>query len=296
MKKIVYLLFLSIPVLSAAQTRTGKIFGQVLTAQGPAEFANVRLLVAKDSSFVTGITSGLDGRFELQVEADGEYLLSVASVGYKTLHSGMLKAGPRFPAVQATGLDLIADNRMLKEVAVVAAVPFVETSADKTVLNVENSVVSAGASALEILQKAPGVSIDKDDRVSLKGRSGVVVMINGKPTALSAGDLGAMLRAMNASTISKVEIITNPSAKYDAAGNSGIINIRTRKTANAGFDGSINAGAGYAKHTLYNGGINLNYQKGRMNIYGNYNHGRSDQFLGIDVNRSVVSGGQTTLF
>lgn len=297
MKKIIYLLLFFIPVLSEAQTRaTGKISGQVTTEQGPAEFVTVRLLKAADSSFVKGIASDLDGRFELQVEADGEYLLSVASVGYKTLHSGILKAGPGFPPVSASGLILIADNKMLKEVAVVAAVPFVETSADKTVLNVENSVVSAGASALEILQKAPGVSIDRDDRVSLKGRSGVVVMVDGKPTTLSTGDLGGMLRAMNASTISKVEIITNPSAKYDAAGNSGIINIKTRKTANAGFNGSINAGAGYAKHTLYNGGINVNYQKGRMNIYGNYNHGRSDPFLSIDVNRSVVSGGQTTLF
>ncbi len=296
MKKLVYLLFLLIPVLTEAQTRTGKIFGQVRTAQGPAEFATVRLLIAKDSSFVKGITTDMDGKFEFYVESDNEYRLNIASIGFKPFHSAILRAGPGFPQVNATGLVLESDNRMLKEVAVVGTVPFVETTADKTVLNVENSVVSAGASVLEILQKAPGVIIDKDDNISLKGRSGVVVMVDGKPTSLSASDLGAMLRSMNAETISKLEIINNPSARYDAAGNSGIINIKTRKSKTAGFNGNVNAGTGYAKNALYNGGINLNYQKGSFNLFGNYNYGRTDRFLGIGVDRSVLYAGQTTLF
>ncbi|HEY1025739.1 MAG TPA: TonB-dependent receptor [Sphingobacteriaceae bacterium] len=298
MKRFIAIACLLLPLALQAQkpATRAKIYGQIHTEQGPAEYVTVRLLAAADSSFVKGMTTDGAGKFEIAAFPYGDYLLSVNSIGYKTHVSKVLKITDASPELQVNNLVLKADAKMLSEVAVVGTVPFIEARADKMVVNVENSVVSAGASALEILQKAPGVIVDKDDNISLKGRSGVVVMIDGKPSYLSAADLGAMLRNMNASAISQMEIISSPSAKYDAAGNSGIINIKTKKNKNEGLNGSITAGGGYAKNALYNGGGNINYRSGKFNWYGNYNYGRNERFLGIGVDRTVAFNQHTTLF
>jgi hypothetical protein len=112
---------------------------------------------------------------------------------------------------------------------VTAKKPFIEQQIDKTIVNVENSVVSAGNTAIEILEKSPGVTVDKDGNISLKGKQNVMVMLDGKPTYMSSSDLANMLRNMQSTQLDKIEIMTNPPAKYDAAGNAGVINIRLKK-------------------------------------------------------------------
>lgn len=298
MKRIMITASLLLPALVYAQSNSGttKMYGQILTNEGPAEYATVRLLAAKDSSFVKGMTSDASGKFEFSQLAPGDYLLSVNSIGYRLLYSKPIKASAEKAEIQITDLVLKADSKMLKEVAVVSTVPFIETHSDKTVMNVENSVVASGSTALELLQKAPGVILDKDDNISLKGKQGVVVMIDGKSSHLSAADLANMLRSMNANEISQLEIISNPSAKYDAAGNAGIINIKTRKLKKQGFNGSIIAGAGYAQQSLYNGGINLNSRQGKFNVFGNYNYSRDGRDIGIGIDRYVTNDQVTTLF
>src|SRR6185295_10211176 len=121
--------------------------------------------------------------------------------------------------------------------------PFIETKIDKTVVNVESSPSSAGATAMEILEKSPGITVDNDGNISLRGKAGVIIMMDGKPTYLSATDLASLLKNMPASALDQIEIMTNPSSKFDASGNSGVINIKTKKGKTDGFNGSIMFGA-----------------------------------------------------
>ncbi len=298
MKRIITIALMLVPMLMYAQTKPGtsRIYGQVKTDQGPAEYVTVRLLAAKDSSFVKGMTSDGAGNFDFAALPYDSYLLSVSSIGFKPVSSSRVNTTAEAPEIQVKDLMLVADSKTLKEVAVVSTVPFIETKSDMTVLNVENSVVSTGSTALEVLQKAPGVILDKDENISLKGKSGVVVMIDGKPSHLSAGDLAAMLRNMSANEISQMEIISNPSAKYDAAGNSGIINIKTKKLKNQGLNGTITAGTGYAEKSLYNGGVNLNYRAGKFNFFGNYNYSHNNRSANLGIDRYVTSNQTTMLF
>ena len=160
----------------------------------------------------------------------------------------------------------------LKEVTVVSRKPVIEMRADKTILNVEGSVNAVGQDALELLRKSPGVLVDKDDNISLSGKNGVQVYIDGRPTPLSGKDLSNYLKTIQSSQIEAIEIITNPSAKYDAAGNAGIINIRLKKNKSFGTNGSINAGYNIGTYPKYNGGFALNHRNKKINVFGNYNY------------------------
>jgi outer membrane receptor protein involved in Fe transport len=165
-------------------------------------------------------------------------------------------------------------------VTVTAKKPFIEARPDKTIVNVDASPTSAGATVLELLEKSPGITVDNDGNISLRGKAGVIIMIDGKPTYLSSTDLANLLKNMPASQLEQIEIMTNPSAKYDASGNSGIINIKTKKGRGAGFNGSIMAGittsffktgdALYVTPKSQNS-INFNYRKNKWNFFGNYN-------------------------
>lgn len=143
---------------------------------------------------------------------------------------------------------------------------------NKMTLNVENSILAEGNTALELLERAPGVKIDSDGKISLKGRTGVNIMMNGKMTYLSATELATLLKATNSSSISKIEIMNNPSSKYDAAGNAGIINIVMKKSLAGGLNGSVNFNGGAGRNARYGSGFNLNYRTSKINLYGNYNY------------------------
>jgi TonB-dependent Receptor Plug Domain. len=139
---------------------------------------------------------------------------------------------------------LIERTEALKSVTVSATRPLIEQKIDRMVVNVDAFVSNAGANALEVLEKTPGVQVDKDGNISLKGKQGVVVMLDGRPAYLSGAELANLLKGMQASQLEQIEVMTNPPAKYDAAGNSGIINIKTKKNKLKGFNGSLTAGVG----------------------------------------------------
>jgi len=160
----------------------------------------------------------------------------------------------------------------LKGVTVTTKKPIVEVKADRTILNVEGTINSTGTDALELLRKSPGVTVDKDDNISLSGKNGVQVYIDGKPTPLSGSDLANYLKSLQSSQIESIELITNPSAKYEAAGNAGIINIRLKKNKTFGANGSVNAGWNIGTYAKYNTGIALNYRNKKFNLFGNYNY------------------------
>ena len=169
----------------------------------------------------------------------------------------------------------------MNAVVVTAKKPIIEVKPDKLVFNVESSINATGSNALELLQKSPGVVVDKDDNIQLSGKNGVKIYIDGKPSPLAGTDLAAYLRGLNSSDIEAIEIITNPSARYDAEGNAGIINIRLKKNKNYGANGNITGGYGIGIYSKYNGGGSLNYRNSKVNLFSNfsaYNNLNANQF------------------
>ena len=296
MKKL-FFLFASLLFLSSFEIiAQGKISGQIIDDKNKiVEFANVILLKAKDSTLVKGALSDQNGSFEFEKTPSGEYLVSISQMGYKKFYTPKFSLDSDNPNVKLSNLILSEDSKQLAEVQVVAKKPFIEQQLDKTVINVENSIVSAGSTALEVLEKAPGITVDKDGNISLKGKQNVMVMMDGKPTYMSAGDLANLLRNMQSSSLDKIEIMTNPPAKYDAAGNAGVINIKTKKNQNMGLNGSATVGMGYGFFRSLpkeNGSLNLNYRKGKLNIFGNFSGNNRKNFQINDIKRKFVENGK----
>ncbi|MBD0374590.1 MAG: TonB-dependent receptor [Flavisolibacter sp.] len=281
MRKIIALLLAVCIRFSAdAQTTTGKITGFVKDDKGAGiPSATVSLLTASNAALVKVAITDKAGLYEFLNIREGKYKLSASSVGFKKDSSAVfeLAAGK---TVEVPQITLAAGTTDLANVTVEAKRPFIETKLDKTIVNVEASPGNAGSTALEVLEKSPGVLVNSDGVISLRGKQGVIVMMDGKPTYLSAADLANMLKNMPASALDQIEIMTNPSSKYDASGNSGIINIKTKKGKNDGFNGSVTLGATTSiykpEETLYfmpksQNSFNFNYRKNKINVFGNYN-------------------------
>jgi len=195
-----------------AQTISGRVTDDV--GKG-VEFATVTLLKANDSTLVKGEITDAQGGFSFEKIAFGRFFVRVSQLGYATFSSPVFVLNSETPSIHLRSLALTQAAQNLNEVTVRSTKPFIERQLDKTIVNVENSIVSAGSNALEVLERSPGVVIDQNDNLSLKGKQGVVVMINGKPSVISNQDLANYLRGLPANTLEKIEIITNPSAKYD---------------------------------------------------------------------------------
>ncbi len=237
----------------------------------PLAAANTTLHRSKDSAVVKFTVTNREGIFEFDALNAGEYYVKVSHVGHQptksdpfTLHSNK--------TVELPEITMEKQGTNLENVTVTARKPMIEVKADKMVVNVEGTINAVGNDALELLRKSPGVQLDKDDNISLSGKNGVQVYIDGKPSPLSGSDLTAYLKSLQSSQIETIEIITNPSAKYDAAGNAGIINIRLKKNKSFGTNGSVNAGYNIGVYPKYNGGINLNHRDKGINIFGSYNY------------------------
>jgi len=280
---------------SMAQNGTPKITGHITqSGNRPVEFATVTLLKAQDSSLVKGAIADISGNYEFENVKQGKYLIAAAYIGMTKTYSKSFEVNGS--SVKLGPIDLTTDTKNLKVIEVTAKRPFIEQKADKMVVNVENSIVAAGGTALEVLEKSPGVTVDKDDNIAMKGKGGVVIMIDGKLTNMSSQDVAELLKSMPSSNIDQIELISNPSAKYDAAGNAGIINIKLKKNKNYGTNGNINLGAAYGLTPKWNGGLNLNSRNEKVNLFGsfNYNHRENDQQLGLF--RSGTENGKTTVY
>jgi outer membrane receptor protein involved in Fe transport len=227
----------------------------------------------------------------------GRYIVKASNVGYEKAVSQPFTVTESSPNVTLPQIKLQPNTRSLSTVSVTAAKPLIERKIDRTVMNVENSVLAAGNSAMDILERAPGVNVDKDDNISLKGKQGVTVMINDKLTYLTSAQLATLLRSTDGTTIQSIEIITNPSAKYDASGNSGIINIKLKKNKQTGTNGSITAGVGYGKYGKDNETLQLNHKDGNLNLFGSFSHNDNKRFQDIGIKRIITgSAGETTYF
>lgn len=261
--------------LVAAAGFAQQISGNVKDQQGKAlSGSTVSLLNAKDSSVNKLAVSNNDGHFSFNPIKQGKYLVSVSHVGYAKGYSPVFEfSGAGEANVPAMELGKAAAE--LKGVTVSSKKPMVEVKADRTILNVEGTINATGSDALELLRKAPGVTVDKDDNLSLSGKNGVQVYIDGKQTPLTGADLANYLKSLQSSQIESFEIITNPSAKYEAAGNAGIINIRLKKNKAYGFNGSVYAGWNIATYPKYNTGASLNYRYKKINVFGSFNYNKN---------------------
>jgi outer membrane receptor protein involved in Fe transport len=184
-------------------------------------------------------------------------------------------------------IELAAMSKDLAGVTVTAKRPLVEQRIDRTIVNVDASITNVGTSALEVLEKSPGVSVDRDGNISLKGKEGVMVMVDGRPTQLGGADLANLLRNMSSNQLDQIEIMTNPPARYDAAGTSGIINIKTKKTITAGFNGSVNVAYGQGRYPKTTEGFNFNYRKEKLNLFTNLSHNYLKRFGVLSLDRNI---------
>jgi iron complex outermembrane receptor protein len=190
--------------------------------------------------------------------------------------------------LQLPAQELVLRARELQGVTVTSQKPMVEVKADKTILNVEGTINATGSNALELLRKSPGVLVDKDENLSLSGKNGVQVYIDGRPSPLSGKDLAEYLKTVQSTMIESIELITNPSAKYDAAGNAGIINIKLKKNKAMGTNGSVSAGYNIATYAKYNAGLALNHRNKKVNLFSTYNFNKAIQENNISIFRTVL--------
>lgn len=300
MKKMIPLLmvlsFTTLSFVSQAQTGTGKVTGHVVDgSQKIIASATITLLKATDSSVAKIGAANKDGNFVFEGLAKGRYLVAISAVGHKKAFSDIFDL-PAAGQVDLKTIELVPTARELSAVTVTGRKPLIEQRIDRMVVNVDAAVTNVGATALEVLEKSPGITLDKDGNISLKGKQGVQVFIDGKPSYLSGADLVNLLRNMSATQLDQVEIMTNPPAKYDAAGNSGIINIKTKKNKVKGFNGNVTAGYSQGVYWRTNESLNMNYRNNKFNAFMNYSFNKNNQYQQLDIHRSYkASDGKTVI-
>ena len=277
MKKFFSLLAaITIGMSSFAQSG-GKISGSIKDGgnQKIIDAASVSLLKSKDSALVKVAVTDKDGNFSFENIKDGNYLVLATSIGHVKIYSAAITISAGNSSASVGVLQLIPSDKAMKEVVVSSKKPLIERKIDRTIVNVDASITSTGSTALEVLEKAPGISVDKDGNISLKGKAGVIVYLDGRPSYLSGPDLANMLRNMTASQLDQIEIMTNPPAKYDAAGNAGVINIKTKKNKLFGYNGSITTGYTQGRYARFNEAVSFNYRNKKINFFSNFNYNRN---------------------
>ena len=268
------------------------VYGIVTDAQAkPMTQANVLLLRAKDSAMVKGMVTANNGSFRFENINGGQYLLLLSYTGYDNKYSTPF-------TVQAPGADmgsfaLTASGKSLSDVTVVARKPLFEQKIDRMVVNVRNSITAAGGTALEVLERSPGIVVNRQSNsLSINGKNGVVVMINGKINNMPLSAVMQLLEGMNAANIERIELITTPPANLDAEGNAGYINIVLINNPNQGISGSWSVTAGYGQRETPAASINFNYRHNRINLYGDYSFSRLHRIQLASVYRRVNNQGQ----
>jgi len=291
--KLMPLFFLTVFTLilfnfANAQTTAGKISGSVLDeAKKPLYGATVTLLIAKDSAVVGTQLAKTDGSFSFQNLKNNTYLIEASYIGYKNYRSNAVVVGQQ-NTVNLPAMVLSPSGRTLNEVAVTSQRSYIQQKIDRTVVNVGALISNTGANALEVLEKTPGVQVDADGNITFKGKGGVTVMIDDKPTYLSAANLATYLRSLPSSSLDQIELMDNPPAKYDAAGNAGVINIKTKKNTIRGFHAVASADFAQGYYGRMNESLNLNYRVNKINLFANLAYDQGRNFRRLEIDRTYL--------
>lgn len=256
----------------AVRPAIGILKGQILDAVSnqPIEYSTIALLKMRDSAVAGGTITDPKGNFKVDQIQAGRYNVRVQFMGYETLIIKDVAFKPAEPEVNLGTIKLKASASSLAGVEVTAEREMMVSNLDKKIINVDKSIASIGGSAVDVMQNIPSVSVDADGNVSLRGSDNITILVDGKPTGLAEISSGDLLQQIPASSIESVEIITNPSVRYDPEGTSGIINIVLKKRSLQGLNGMVSFTAGTGDR--YNTSINLNYRKDKFNVFAGYDN------------------------
>lgn len=277
--------YLALAPLAAQAQNRATVSGTVANAAGaPQEYVTLTLHRAADSVVVKTEFTDSKGAFQLAAPAGGRYLVSAAQVGFGRYWSAPFElpaAGLALPAIRlAAGAGTV-----LGPVTVVGRQPIYERRDDRTVVNVAESPLAAGATTLDVLGRAPGVTVGASDQLALRGRQGLLVLLDGKRVPLTGQDLADYLRALPAEQIQSIDLITSPSARYDAQGGAGVIDIKLKKDQRLGTNGSLNASYGRGRYGNFVGGGSLNHSRKNLNLYGTYALNARQYYTQFDFER-----------
>lgn len=302
-KNIYTLLFLLL--ISAGSYAQGTVTGTVYDDhKGALSLATISLLRSQDSTQVKLAQADFSGNYLFPAVAPGTYYISVSMIGYVKKRSNNFVLDSTHLHVKVDDLIVLTDSKSLSQVNIVVKKPLIEQKIDRTTLNIENSILAGGSTVLEIIEKAPGVIVNhQNDEIKLKNKSGVLVMIDGRKNYLSSTDLANLLKSMTSDQVATIDIIANPSAKYDASGNAGIIDIKLKKSKLFGTNGSFSTSVGngivpYGPKDLWRefANLSLNHRTEKWNVYGNVNQYRSADYNETTLNRNVNFNDKTSVF
>lgn len=270
--------------------KIGRATGEVVDANTgePLAYAVVSIINPSDTTIVTGAVTNKDGKFSVKNIPIGKYIIRVKFIGYRSAKNDSLFITPRNPVKDFGTIRLKPQDIATNEVEVTAKRETITSSIDKKVFEVDETVASIGGSATDILQQVPSVSVDMNNSIQLRGSGGVTVLIDGRPSSLTGANRDAVLDNIPANAIERIEVITNPSAKYDAEGMSGIINIVLKKGGMVGFNTTMTGSLG--TRDKYNGSINSNWRSNNVNVFGSYNFRYDDVFNNGSLDRTSEIG------
>lgn len=296
MKSVLFLMFsLFLVSLSAEAIQRPAIHGKVVNHNNePINGASVYLITTTARAILKTAVTNADGAYTIFDYPRGTFIVEATAIGFG-------KGETEIFSVDDSGLGLPViklgpEAKEIETVTVRRELPLIQSTNGKLVMNVENSSVSAGNNAFEVLQRAPGVSVDKDDNISLMGQQGVNVTIDGRPTYMTGEQLATFLKSTDGSQIKSIELSTTRSAKDDAEGAAGVINITLKKNKLEGFNGSFVASAGLGLKFRGNSSINLNYKKNNTTFFSNYSYTDNRTKETLDIMRVIPDGEQKTIF
>ncbi len=262
------------------------------SANQPVSYANILLLNPTDSTIVSGVMASEEGTYSITNFKPGTYIIGVSMIGYKPGWSEPFVIQTPNDHFHNDPIYVERENHQVQDVNVVARKPIYELKIDRMIVNVENSITASGSTVLEVLEKSPGVIVDRqNDNISLAGKSGVMVIINGKQNRMPIAAAMQLLNGMNADNVKHIEIITTPPAKYDAEGDAGIINIVLKKSEDFGTNGSFTLGAGISEREKMNASLNLNHHVNKINFFGTYSVNYNNMRQQFDSYRRYTDNG-----
>ncbi|MCC5917551.1 MAG: carboxypeptidase-like regulatory domain-containing protein [Cryomorphaceae bacterium] len=253
----------------------------------PVSFAHISVFALPDSNRVDGMLSDVEGKFQFSLAA-GNYVLEMSFVGFATTFE-RINIGSK--SVNLGKISMEPSTEGLDEVTVYGAAKLLQSDGEKRTFDVQKTILSEGGTALEVLNTLPSVQVDEEGNLSMRGSGDILIYINGRPTNLSGDDTESILQQFPADAIEKVELITNPSSRYDAQGVGGIINIILKKSQMQGFNGQVNTSIG--TRNKYTAGVNANYRKGRFNLNVGYSYQYRQLFMESESFRTNRMGGQS---
>jgi len=279
-----------LPKVKSGISLNGKIIEK--GSNKPVEFVTVKLVVKADSTFFSGCITDAAGSFSLKNIPINDYYVEYSSIGFKPSRSKPFNVATAKGNLNLGSLELSTESQLLNEVVVTGQRQMFNNSIDRKVFNIERDMLSQSGAVTDLLQNIPSVEVGIDGNVSLRGSENVMVLINGKTSMLTMANRADILSQLPANTVDRIEVITNPSAKYKPDGTSGIINIVLKKNTNTGLNGSLVANGG--NRSRYNSNLTLNYNPGKLNLFGSIGFRQDDRPRYNNDNRKITTNNIVT--